>query len=276
MDPISAFGLVSGAFQVGQVVTETLAGLARLREKYQHADLTIRALEKNLKTIEAAIAQLEDWTKARLRDSPAEYNRSLDVALDGCRTVMDALSNEVLLLMQGESSNEAIIGFRTRMRVVWREDVMKGHEDRLRSQVVALQLLLQACQCQSSTEQIELLRRAENRHIIWKVADDAETLRSSTRYASSRADTPSRLSQIGSSTGNTVFDFDGTLARTVPYLRIPQRQHSKPTTRSTTSNGTQSQTIDEGYASGITTSASQQRRIESYRTYTEFEPHAAL
>ncbi|KAL4955269.1 ankyrin repeat-containing domain protein [Aspergillus filifer] len=248
MDPISAFGLVSGAFQIGQIVTETLAGLARLRERYQHADLTIGALERQLAIIKAAVAQLEDWAKARLRDSPAECNRSLDVALDGCRTVMDALSNEVLLLMQGASPNETTIGFRTRMRVVWREDVMRGHQERLQSQVFALQLLVQACQCQSSAEQIELLRKAENRHIIWKAADDAETLRSSTR-----------LSQLGSSTGNTVFDFDGTLARTVPYLRIPQRQISRPTTRSTTSNGNQSQTIDEGYASGINTSASVSR-----------------
>lgn len=146
MDPISVFGLISGAFQVGQVITETLAGLASLREKYQHADLTIGTLEQQLRTIRAAVTQLEDWTRTRLRDSPAEYGRSLDVALDGCHTVMKALSDEILVLTQGASSNDAGIGFRARVRVLWSEDVMRGHQERLHSQVVALQLLVQACQ----------------------------------------------------------------------------------------------------------------------------------
>ncbi|KAL4871989.1 ankyrin repeat-containing domain protein [Aspergillus spectabilis] len=258
MDPISAFGLISGTFQIGQVITETIAGLTSLRGKYQHADLTIGTLEQQLRTIRAAITQLEDWTRARLRDSPAEYNRSLDVAVDGCRTVMEALSEEVQVLTQGVSSNETGIGFRARIRVVWREDVMKGHQERLHSQVIALQLLVQACQCRSSTEQIELLRKAESRRIIWKVADDAATLRSSTRYAVSRADTASSLSQRVSTTGDTVFDFDRTLAASLPYQRIPH-PYPRPETRSTTSNGDQSQMTDEGYASGVVTSASVSR-----------------
>ncbi|KAL2816396.1 ankyrin repeat-containing domain protein [Aspergillus cavernicola] len=259
MDPISAFGLISGALQVGQVITDTLAGLAHLREKYQHADLTIRTLEQQLTTIRAAITQLDDWTRVRLRDSPAEYNMSLDVALDGCRTVMEAFSDEVAVLTQDTSSNETGIGFRTRMRVVWKEDVMRGHQERLHSQVIALQLLVQACQCRSSAEQVELLRKAESRHIIWKVADDAATLRSSTRYSASRADTASNLSQRESTIGSTVFDFDRTLGASLPYQRIPERSYSRPETWSTTSNGDHSQTTDEGYVSGVATSTSVSR-----------------
>ncbi|KAL4877668.1 ankyrin repeat-containing domain protein [Aspergillus karnatakaensis] len=249
MEPISAFGLISGAFQVGQVITETLAGLASLRGKYMNADLTIETLEQQLTTIKAAITHLEDWTSARLRDSPAEYNRSLDVALDGCRTVMEALSEEVIVLTQGTSSSDNGI-----------EDVMKGHQDRLHSQVIALQLLVQACQCRSSTDQIELLRKAESRHIIWKVADDAATLRSSNRYATSRADTASRLSQRASTTGDTVFDFDRTLAASQPYQRVPQKPYpSRLEPRSIISRGDQSHMTDEGYASGVAINASVSR-----------------
>ncbi|KAL4782291.1 hypothetical protein BJX76DRAFT_349497 [Aspergillus varians] len=238
MDPITAVGLISGAFQIGQVITETLAGLSSLRAKFQHADLTIGTLEQQLRTIKAAITQLEEWTRARLRESPAEYNTSLDVALDGCRTVMEALLDQVQALTQGASSNETGIGFRARMRVVWREDIMRGHQERLHSQVIALQLLL--------------LRKAESRRIIWKVADDAATLRSSTRYAGSRANTASSLSQRESMTVDTaVFDFDRTLATTLPYQRVPQRSYSRPDTRSATSHGDQSQMTDEGYASSL-------------------------
>ncbi|RDW83959.1 ankyrin repeat protein [Aspergillus mulundensis] len=253
MDPLSAVGLISGSFPVGHVISETLAGLASLREKYQHADLTIEALEKELGTIKAAITHLEVWTRARLRESPAEYRSTLEVALDGCRTVMEALSDEVLVLTQSASPNEAGVGFRTRIRVLWREDVMRGHQERLRSQLIALQLLVRACQCQYSAEQVELLRKAESRHIIRKVADDAATLRSSTRCAGSRADTASRLSQHESTAGDTVFEFDRTLAATLLYQRVPQLLYSKPETRSATSNGNHSRMTDEGYGrAGLT------------------------
>ncbi|KAI9369782.1 hypothetical protein BJX61DRAFT_126220 [Aspergillus egyptiacus] len=146
MDPISAFGVISGAFQVGQIITETLAGLASVRERYQHADLTIGSLERQLMTIRAAITQLEDWTASRNRDCPAEYSSNLDAALDGCRIVVEALSDEVQCLNQGTSPGENGIGVRSRMRIVWREDVIRTHQERLNSQIVALQLLVQVCQ----------------------------------------------------------------------------------------------------------------------------------
>lgn len=152
MDPVSAFGVVSGAFQVAQIITQTAAGLWSLREKYAHADLTIRSLVGELTTIKSAITQLDDWARLQNTRSTAvtaeytEYDEGLNVALDGCRVVMDVLSDEVASLTRGAAGTDAHIGFGTRLRAMWNEDVMRGHQERLRSQVVALQLLLQACQ----------------------------------------------------------------------------------------------------------------------------------
>ncbi|KAL5360319.1 hypothetical protein BJX96DRAFT_150111 [Aspergillus floccosus] len=149
MDPVSAFGVVSGAFQVAQIITQTAAGLWSLREKYAHADLTIRSLVGELTTIKSAITQLDDWARLQNTQSAAEYTEyyeGLNVALDGCRVVMDVLSDEVASLTRGTAGTDANIGFGTRLRAMWNEDVMRGHQERLRSQVVALQLLLQACQ----------------------------------------------------------------------------------------------------------------------------------
>lgn len=72
----------------------------------------------------------------------------------------------------------------------------------------------------TSTEQLELLRRAENRHIIQKVADDTVTLRSTiSSAASSQVDSLSINGRQLSSIGETEFEFDSALRRTLAYQR---------------------------------------------------------
>lgn len=148
MDPVSAFGTFASGLQIAQVITQTIGGLATLRGRFKNADLTIRSLIGELTTIKSAITQLDDWAKYNSHGSsnPREYNESLDVALEGCRAIMEVLSEEVSALMHGATDDNMAIGFKTRMRVVWNDEVMKDHQARLHSQVLALQLLLQACQ----------------------------------------------------------------------------------------------------------------------------------
>lgn len=169
MDPLSA---VSGAFQIAQVTTQTIHNLAILRGRYKHADLTIRSLIGELSTIKSAVMQLDDWTRTNTNTSTSnstslslspgnsnsngnsngngnpitgsEYGSSLTVALDGCRAVMDVLGDEVNALAQS-TADGTVVGFRTRVKVVWNEDVMRDHQARLQAQVLALQLLVQAC-----------------------------------------------------------------------------------------------------------------------------------
>ncbi|KNG85819.1 ankyrin repeat protein [Aspergillus nomiae NRRL 13137] len=246
MDPGSIFGVISGAFQLVQVITQTAAGLATLREKFSHADLTIRSLLSQLSTIERAITELDEWARFNTRDTAEEneIDEGLFVALDGCRAVMDVLSDQVATLTRG---NDTQFGIGTRVKILWNEDIMRGHQDRLHAQILALQLLVQACNCKSTSDQLKLLRRAENRQIIQRVASDTATLRSSSSYAASRADSSS-LSHRQSSSGDTIFDFDGRLLSSPPYRRI--LSWSRAETQSTASNGNESRSTDEGYGSG--------------------------
>ena len=144
MDPGSIFGVISGAFQLVQVITQTAAGLATLREKFSHADLTIRSLLSQLSTIERAITELDEWARFNTRDTAEEneIDEGLFVALDGCRAVMDVLSDQVATLTRG---NDTQFGIGTRVKILWNEDIMRGHQDRLHAQILALQLLVQAC-----------------------------------------------------------------------------------------------------------------------------------
>ena len=148
MDPISAVGVVSGGFQIIHLISETAHGLRTLQGKFKNADHRIRALISELDAIGAALTELDHWARNHLRDSPRhkEYDEGLEVALDGCRTIMEVLSEGVFALTQCANEDFTALGFRARVRAVWNEEMMRDHQDRLHAQVLALHLLLQARQ----------------------------------------------------------------------------------------------------------------------------------
>jgi hypothetical protein len=150
MDPVSAWGVITGALQVVQIIGQTIQGLSALRGKYQNADLTIRSMIGELSTIKSAITQLHDWAtyNAEVSPSHAEYEESLGVAIDGCRAIMEVLSEKVAEMINpgGQADPTMALAFKARVKVLWNEDVMTSLQERLHSQVRALNLLLQACQ----------------------------------------------------------------------------------------------------------------------------------
>ena len=97
----------------------------------------------------------------------------------------------------------------------------------------------------SSSEQIALLRKAENRQIIQKVADDTATLRTRSHHAMSCADSIS-LNNGQPSVGDTVFDFDDTVVNSRAYREALRHSRSKPER-----NINQSSFMDEGYGTGL-------------------------
>lgn len=150
MDPLSALGAISGALQVAQVIGQTIAGLSTLRGKYQNADLTIRSMIGELTTIKSAITQLHDWAKynAEVNSSHREYEESVAVALDGCCAIMEVISDKVaeLTINVNGHADMPVLAFRARIQVLWNEELMSSLQERLHSQVRALNLLLHACQ----------------------------------------------------------------------------------------------------------------------------------
>lgn len=151
MDPVTAFGLFSGAIQVLQAIASTVGGLRQLTGKLREADFTIQSLIQELACIRTALTSLKEWLRIHRngngRDGTKfdELDQDLAVAMDGCRVIMEVLSYEVFELVQSAEESGAI-NFKTRMKIVWNEDTMRGHQEKLRAQVQALQLLLQVCQ----------------------------------------------------------------------------------------------------------------------------------
>lgn len=148
MDPTSILGLISTAGTIASTITGTIKDLSDLRATYIDSNVRIRLLIKELSTIKSSLTQINDW--AHFLDetqNQVELKEALQVALDGVELAMGALAEEVRSLVQDTSPRSQVeLGFRAKTKYAWNEANMKEHENRLRAQVSALQLLLQAAQ----------------------------------------------------------------------------------------------------------------------------------
>ena len=148
MDPISIVGLLSTAGTIASTITFTIKSLSELRGQIKDADLRIRLLIGELSTVKSALNQINDWTHY-LDDThqQADIVEGLRVALEGIELAMNALASEVASLLEDNSPDVGLSqGFRMRARYAWNERSLQEHENRLRAQIAALQLLLQAVQ----------------------------------------------------------------------------------------------------------------------------------
>ncbi|KAL8810046.1 MAG: hypothetical protein Q9200_002902 [Gallowayella weberi] len=226
MDPASILGLIATAGTIASTITKTIKDLSDLRAQYTDANVRIRLLIKELSTIKSSLTQINDW--AHFLDdthNQAELKDALQVALDGVELAMGALAEEVQALVEDISDPATVdLGFRAKTRFAWNEQNMREHENRLRAQVSALQLLLQASQCASRPEQAEMLRAPQNRRIIQKVAEDSITLRASMSTAGSRRGPATITTAEGFTTEDKVFDWDDDIVNAATYRRAMHHQ----------------------------------------------------
>ncbi len=148
MDPVSIIGLLGTAGTLVTTVTCTIKHLSQLRGQYEDADLRIRLLIGELSAVKSALTQIHDWTHY-LDDGHKQRDvlEGLQISLDGCQLAMNALAEEVNLLLVGSGPlYVSEMGFKSRTKYMWNESTLKEHENRLRAQISALQLLLQAVQ----------------------------------------------------------------------------------------------------------------------------------
>ncbi|KAJ5962306.1 hypothetical protein N7501_007247 [Penicillium viridicatum] len=257
MDPVSAIGFASAIVQILGALTSTIHGLYELHGKFSDADFTIHSLIQELNCIQTALTSLKEWHQLSSSDVMVseEFNEQLVTAMGGCQIIMEVLSEDVMNLVHG-SRNDGTVGFRLRIRVIWKEDIMKGHQEKLHAQVMALQLLLQVCQCHTSQEQVRLLRQATTRRIMRRVRDDTETLVSARSQATSSAASISQNSNFTAS--DRVFDFNDALANLPVYRSSPQQLAPSvgASISQTDSNDARSAFTDEGYADTPTRNSS--------------------
>ncbi|QDS75821.1 hypothetical protein FKW77_000621 [Venturia effusa] len=222
MDPLTAIGGLAATAQIAGGILLITQKLNDARKRYKASDTTIRLLIAELLSIKAAVGQIEDWAKYNSEECtmPRELVKAFEVSFEACHLAMEILAEQVAKLV---SNNPFVV----KAGVAWNEATMKDHAERMRSQVSALQLLIQAVRCGNPRQQKDLLETPQSQSIIRQIVDDTSTIRAIRGRSEMGSGPPTITSNRGSTIGSTIFDMDPELERTPPYQRAKKHHQSK-------------------------------------------------
>lgn len=146
-------GSLSLALQCGNA-TKTLSDIAA---KYKYAKLTIISMVQGLDTIQLAWSQIGEWSKGYLPETAGdrEFLQRLQRSLENGFMIMDALEGDL------KPYQTNVLSFMQRSKAIWNENTLRGHQDRIGHQALAMTLLLQAIQLKSSLARTRLMNEAE-------------------------------------------------------------------------------------------------------------------
>ncbi len=143
MDPASVIGLVDASLDLAIKCGSILKRLNTIASQYKHARLTISSMVQNLDSLQLAWNRISLWSKSYMPDQDAVENgliERLERFLETGALVMEALEGDL------STYNLDHLSFTQRSKLIWNDQVLQDHQNRLRDQATSMTLLLQAIQ----------------------------------------------------------------------------------------------------------------------------------
>ena len=144
MDPVSIVSLIQACAGITLSAGKLAVCLKSLASKYQNIELTIKTLSNQCKLFATAVSAIQRW----MCDGPErdilddEVWNQLHDSLDCAGDVIAALETDIAPFMVSEISHSA----KLKAKAIWNMQNLKEHDDRIRSQISGLQLILQIMQ----------------------------------------------------------------------------------------------------------------------------------
>ena len=141
MDPISIAGIVESSIGLGLQLGNAARTISDIARRYKNAELTIKSLAQNLEILQLTWIQIGHWFEACTEDRNLcdhDLTKRVTGFLETGTLVMEALGKD-LVAYDIENLN-----FAQRSKLIWNENIMQGHQIRIRDQTLTMSLFLQA------------------------------------------------------------------------------------------------------------------------------------
>jgi hypothetical protein len=218
MDPVSVISLIQACAGITLSAGKIAVCLKSLASRYKNVELAIKTLSTQCKLFATAVSAIQRW----MCDGPErdilheDVWKQLDDSLDCAADVIAALETDITPFVMSELSQSV----KLKSMAVWNMQTLKDHDERIRSQISGLQLILQIMQlwvyAASTWDRLLICTRPskpKQRTLIQHEAPVFENSRSSVR---------SLLGDVHSARCSTIpteFDFDAQLLATGVYSR---------------------------------------------------------
>lgn len=152
MDPLSLSLAIAPLLLASAKLTKQISEFV---DGYKNAPITLTSICTECKLIHVALCKIQGLVyegntvlTARL-SSEKSLRDAFDDALTGCRMTVAAVDVEIRKLIDSEGFNgsrKAEIGFKRKLRYVWKEDLMQSLLDQTRGQMGSIQVLISLLQ----------------------------------------------------------------------------------------------------------------------------------
>ncbi|KAK8003363.1 hexokinase [Apiospora arundinis] len=229
MDPFTIFQVVGTAVSLTDVVVKSIGKLNSIRTRYYKCPLLISTMIGQLYIVQSALGrlsamkELEHTQDLRYRDLDLQIGNSLD-----------SFSTLILTLQKHldrfEHTTAVDMGAKQKIKFLWNEKDMSEYSVLLDRQVNALNLLLQALECSSWTQQHAFVSQAENQEVLRIARDCSSSIVGLDDGSRSIVSERTELISI-------IFDFDTTILGSRVYQQA-ERSHLRQAIRGVRSEPT--------------------------------------
>ena len=136
-DPATIFSIINCSSSLMSQCVKVAKELHDLAERYKHAELEIVSAAEQCEIIRLAWQRIGTWCE-HWAEPDEELLQRLQRSGEVGNMMLSALEDDLSLLQVRERK----AGFRRRARIVWDESLFQSHQNRIKDQVVALNLLL--------------------------------------------------------------------------------------------------------------------------------------
>lgn len=142
MEPASILAIVNTSIGLTSKIVTVAKDLHDIAKRYKDAELTILSTAEECEIIRLAWRKIENWCRswANTDFTDMELLERLDRSLVVGMMIMSALEKDIEPLKEPSMSS----GFIRRAKILWNDDGFQTHQNRIRGQVGALSLLLEA------------------------------------------------------------------------------------------------------------------------------------
>ncbi|KAI1742359.1 G-protein alpha subunit-domain-containing protein [Xylaria scruposa] len=208
MDPATILQIVGTVMSLGDVVIKCITRLSALKAQFHDAPIIVTSMIGQLHMVKIAQDQLSPLTSPKFNHDPRyrQLAGQIGNALDSFGPILLALSQQ---LDRYEGIGPDRMTAKSRMGFLHGEREMTNLSILLDRQVNALNLLLQAIQCQTWTQQSDMITREESQSVLRLAQDCSSSLVGLEDVASFISENTAAIS--------TQFEFDDVLRSTLLY-----------------------------------------------------------
>ena len=138
---VTVYSIVAGALGLASKSATIVKDLRDLTSKYKNAELSLLSLVEECETIGLAWSRIQRWCNGWADEASVDHqllDRLKRSVLAG-NLVLSALEHDLSSLKDRKNTSR----FLRRSHIVWNQSSLRDHQDRVRGQVNAMNLMLQ-------------------------------------------------------------------------------------------------------------------------------------